>query len=1636
MTETKQRIQDLKSALPHVREKVATVAMLFVLSLVLMVSTSYAWYTISVNPELGGVNTTVSANGNLEIALSDFDGKEPDASGVTDSLAAENQTTHGANITWGNLVNISSGYGVESLVLRPAKFDPQSTTYLFSAQYGGDGRVETLTSNFAFTSWEYNETLKRYEFAVPTKEDEKGNTVLADAYGVRAISTVMLGDVASAMDGLLAPAEAKCEDSAENYLKVMGNTDYMAAIKQVIQVYLNYNMYEVLNRNGMGFLASGRNNSEITAYAPTLLNLYTDFYEKAVLKFGDALAEVANLQMSLNGVGGDKLTTNDLIAMSVSELSAKKVDLGSTLTTFKKLEKTVRSDKETLKAYLETHDKVYLDPKQAGEQTDTPEKPDYTLYNIINNLINIDAALIDGQKVSALMGSGTTAMGYINGINSGDTIEVVVTKGAVYDYEALAGEHMDMTISGLDMIIKNNLKGHLTTNAQGRMFSNVISLTKNMDMSYAGNIIADDTYGMVLDLWFRTNSKQEFTESTTSEDGVTTTTSYYGDTVLTLDGLPQIRYSYPLRYIIPAGESESTLVYTHTRNTGMELAGRPMTEDILVFRRGVDFDGDGSIELGVDLNKNGIVDTGPVDLNGDGIPDINESEIPSECIFVDCASYEPVYIMRVVKGTDENGNETTKLESTGEYINDTHVTPKTDVQENIEGFTSSNRITMQEESGPLEPDAISASQGSGSCYIFYADTPEQADSALELLSHMKLAFVDTSGVLTAQGAMDVARVYAQGGKYIVPLVITDSEYVTKNIEGKEILGITGLKQNVSTRISVIVYLEGEGLENSMVMSREAIVGSLNLQFSTAIDLRSVTDSAVAMDTISLRAEMENADSSDANGYYKSFNYDGAAKSAKITAYVEGLTPAKVEAVFQRRINATQGKQMESIEFTHESGDIWSANCTFAKPGTYVLSSLRVDGVDYDLPAASNITIVVVGFAVRSVSFCEAPGTEMALTTDSFVTRDITIEFEADLAVQPTTVEARFTTEDGLPVSATLRRNGQYWTGTARFTASGTYKLRYLVLDGEYEELPIVEATNDWKTFIAYLGLRTQVQLVRYINVDGMQLNNLNIVLEDGFDYNANPVLVEIYADILTNTGAALPGFEDVVLNYYKRGTSVNEAALSANLKWKNQQYYGVFPVSAVGAYNFANLQIGTANTITNVTQADTISVRSISPVSYIDSDTPALQILRNNTATYSANLRNADVLTGATAVFTNPAYENGREVLVNLPANSEEVIFAIPKGNGDIQNGAWTVKELRVSGVYDEHGYYYDCDPVTGEKTDDARAAYYTLPVGEEYVVVSSIDLKEKPVLVELGKDAQGNRTKLFMEAHSLSGLTDYGFTISIPGFVNDGKDLVIEGVKEKNVTLVQALAEKARISAEMKMIHNTNSSSEAGGYVFNTQGASYSSATFDLASSGEGRWIIPSTTTASVQHAGTYGYETVFTLLDDTGGKIPFTYTSTAAVLKVYSKAPYVKFTATNPAVGTEFDGANEEMKDKGDVVKRKNQISDDQYSVTVYFKASGDNCNCTGFTASKATATLYDMGVNFSEASCEIISNGEGANVIYQFTPEELSNERAIGSSSGTDRYGVGEKAEGKALIVKASDGKTYTFELVNKLYITATL
>jgi len=124
------------------KKLMAAIAMVLVAS-IMVVSSSYAWFTLSTAPEVTGINTAVGSNGNLEIAL------RSDATGNGIGNTENGGVFPNANKYWGNLVDLSDeSYHLNDITLLPSairadKVADEQITY----QTNADGKYVDKDNN-------------------------------------------------------------------------------------------------------------------------------------------------------------------------------------------------------------------------------------------------------------------------------------------------------------------------------------------------------------------------------------------------------------------------------------------------------------------------------------------------------------------------------------------------------------------------------------------------------------------------------------------------------------------------------------------------------------------------------------------------------------------------------------------------------------------------------------------------------------------------------------------------------------------------------------------------------------------------------------------------------------------------------------------------------------------------------------------------------------------------------------------------------------------------------------------------------------------------------------------------------------------------------------------------------------------------------------------------------------------------------------------------------------------------------------------------------------------------------------------------------------------------------------------------
>ena len=1406
MTETQKRIRAYKKALPELRERVIAVALLLLMSASMLSSASFAWLTISRRPEVTAVNTTVAANGSLEIALVDSDGAEPDESKVGDSSSTKGQSVTAANITWGNLVNLSdSSYGLENLTLRPAQLNTASllSSPLYGAVYSSDGRITQLTSNFGYTTWNEPEGDKPGYFGVSTE------------YGVRAISSTKIEAVGAAATYVRMLDEAVNTNTmaGSTYLALGSNDKYMPSLATMMGLYMTARM----NPDD----ASLSNPTCNIADVQNLRDMYAAFLE-AFDKEAEAMAALANLQLFLlHGEGAYTPYTAEMIyGTTTSALKAEGIQI-TNLDQFIKDKNTIASDLEKLIALCTSGNSLAW--KDSG------------LNDIVNNLVNVGACTIGADNTPISSIGASNAMGYLSG-----TQEARITNGILYRFEERTGAYIDVKNLSISATVKRSgftvpatVKANIQTTAPRDYFlfnnDKIRAEGLNTGNFKGGTAVAEDTYGLAIDLWVRTNAANSY---------------------LTLEG-----------NVLTETES--------VRATGKDANGN--TVELYTITRSADDGEGGTVSYSTDIYQ--IVTTTE-----------NEDGTTTETTTWYSADNHTVL-------TEDDLGDSTPVAKMEEVVT-------------VVGYEGENRIWDNDKT-MMSTDATT--QGSGSCYVYYADTPEDQARSLKLLEAFNVAFVDQYGKLMATAEMDTERYFAENGRVIVPLVLSASNSINlgEDYQGEVTYAITDLEQNVATRITAIVYLDGTKLTNQDVLSAADIQGKLNIQFGSSTELNAIANEELETQELRVSATVDKT----------SFDWDtGTDFTTNVTVNVDGSEPTTVTAFFLRAISDSQGSREQEMTFMKNADGDWVSSYAFTAPGNYVLRTVRLDGVDYDLAEPQRVT--VTGFTVNSLT--QEGGSHInVMSAASSSTVNLTLQFASDdVNKMPKTVQGRYLRDDGSAVNVNFTYNSTtgLWTGSATFLTSGEYTMQYLVLDGDYVQLD----SGLHRSASVTLGMRVAVYTTsphqfKYVPSE-MTENMKNLAMQ---------------VKIMDNAGNELPGLSGVKLVYGMKGSGIK--TMDADLTWNGSYYVGSMPNGGPGIWQFSTVTVG-GNTLTNATTYPTFTIQSPEPPEYHDHSTVAYQYKPNNDAVMNAQITNSAAAQvqayiirdgAATGEWVTGTIGGEFTTTSGKPANNWN--FAVPKDANGYQDGNWTLTALKLWDVFAADGTEYtETMPLEFNVSGTNNV---TKVVSRVYATFAN-DLSQN-----FGKNADGTVTGNFLESHTISGLN-----VDIKDF---------EGQPVTGVSNVQ-----------LKFTYVSGTSVSNGGYSRSdlsnvTEGAAI---TVPLVADSTGTHFVQNAD-ATILYAGNYTTEFSYTIGStykfggDSGNALP----GNAPVFSVWSKVPGVTITGITPT-GTH----NVDKTTSGSIKDSTNyELNGKAYSGTYRYYWITNGSHVTGYTSSynSTTATVYFM-------------------------------------------------------------------------------
>lgn len=683
----------------------------------------------------------------------------------------------------------------------------------------------------------------------------------------------------------------------------------------------------------------------------------------------------------------------------------------------------------------------------------------------------------------------------------------------------------------------------------------------------------------------------------------------------------------------------------------------------------------------------------------------------------------------------------------------------------VSSFDGVNRVWNTIPNAALTSN--STTQGNGSCYTYYVDTPEDLQRSLRLLKNMKVAFFGTAdGKKFATAVMDVENYYAQNGRVTVPLVIDTkdcTEYTYEdtisNVE-KTGYAIKEIYTDEAIRVTALIYLDGENLTNEDVLAAETILGQLNIQFGSSVPLTTAGDRTLESAQRYVTAELSHSETLE-------FIKGQTLPQTDVTVTVQGKQPQKMTAYFVRSINDLQGTRQKEMTFTFDTkSSTWKSTHEFTAPGNYWLRHIRMDGVDYELDTPLSVT--VTGFAVSDVTWDKGatPYTYYTVEDSHDVSVTVNLAFDNE-ANTPQAVTAVFMGDDGNAINIrTAEKDGtakKVWSGKVTFTDSGTYTLSHVIVDGNYYDVG-----SSKKVMNLYCGLSATI------------LND-GCTTEDQFDKDTPNKTYEkaVNVSILDNSGNELPELKDTVTLYYSLGGS--SSTIPTTLKWNpDAKYYtGTIVLQNPGRYIFSSLQIGN-NTIRKVVTSPTYTIMAPDAPQYDENsatgynDETGKQYVLQSDKAYITGIRiDHSESAGISAVLYNEATQkyylvargdNGENPGTIYLANDKTWSIRLPDtAEGNITtaiDGKWSVVCIKLWDCYDGASttpctadnplVWLNTTPeATAYAEKNSLTASKSIDFGKLNTdVISTITVKMNP-----GKTELGSSNATFMTQHKVSEL-------------------------------------------------------------------------------------------------------------------------------------------------------------------------------------------------------------------------------------------------------------------------------------------
>lgn len=483
------------------RRKLYSALSMLLVSGIMMVTSSYAWFVMSTAPEVKGIQTQVGANGALEIALlnkQSWDDLTRLDMGDIDENATTEQNTVEANLTWGNLVDLESAtYGLSNIILQPSRLNVTSATtgegenavtnytvnggtLLKTPVYGEDGRVKKLEEKAVASVY---------------KAEDKAFNV--EGYGVRAIgtaanmSTFQLGMNAARTQ--ISNFTTSARSAASTALNTHGGNMASIAVAYALQGKEDgYTKQDIKNIKALAV--------DMKAAVDQIENGMRQVYAGYITTKASGVA-AENYQTALEYIQNPETTLQALHTEYPDAITAD-YNISDFITKLENTKKLVKDATDKCDTYIREN-RTYTWAEISG---------------IITPLVNIDKMTLGGKSITELKKELKNSDGSINFdaavklVQGGLNITVPSGSGLLSEIADFVGDYT-ATVTVKEVTVGGNSLKDVDVGMETKTGENPPILTACSNKLSAQELIEatgssaiTDYYGYAIDLAFRTNA--------------------------------------------------------------------------------------------------------------------------------------------------------------------------------------------------------------------------------------------------------------------------------------------------------------------------------------------------------------------------------------------------------------------------------------------------------------------------------------------------------------------------------------------------------------------------------------------------------------------------------------------------------------------------------------------------------------------------------------------------------------------------------------------------------------------------------------------------------------------------------------------------------------------------------------------------------------------------------------------------------------------------------------------------------------------------------------------------------------------------------------------------------------------------